>query len=131
MKKLLKGVFVNRNKPLYIATKQTPIFDDYGNEIITYSTPVYIGRFNYEPLYNSVSLYNEMAEYGEIKHKLVRAFIDIKHRGKIHDFDLAYLYGATPTNEITNGANANYEVRTVIEQNSRILVIFEEIVKEG
>ena len=45
-------------------------------------------------------------------------------------FDLAYLYGITPNNEIKNGDNANYIIRAFKPQNTKIMVILEEIIKE-
>ena len=50
--------------------------------------------------------------------------------GKFKELDIAYLYGATPDGEKVYGDNANYLVRTYRRQNTRIMVVFEEIIKE-
>ena len=45
------------------------------------------------------------------------------------NYDLVYLYGASPENEEYNGQNANYRVITFIPQNTKILVYFEKLTK--
>lgn len=122
------NTFRNAEKPLYIATKKTVSYDDYNNEIITYNEPFYFGEVNYQYL-NGNDLQAYMSVYGETKNKLVRAFIDICDKGRFKEFDLAYLYGANPKDETLNGQNANYVVKTATEQNTKIMVIFEELIK--
>ena len=56
--------------------------------------------------------------------------VDYTDRGKFKEFDLAYLYGATPKGETIYGENANYVIKAFREQNTKIMVIFEEIIKE-
>ena len=56
--------------------------------------------------------------------------INYTEDGRFKAFDLAYLYGATPDGEVKYGDNANYIVRAYKPQNTKIMVIFEEIVKE-
>ena len=58
------------------------------------------------------------------------AFININDGGRFKELDIAYLYGATPEGEEVHGDNANYLVRTYRQQNTRIMVVFEEIIKE-
>lgn len=123
------NIFKNLDKKIYIASKIGVENDDYNNEIVKYDEPFYLGRFNYQPLTGS-DLQAYISAYGETKNKLVRVFLDVKYKDKIKEFDLAYLYKITPKNENINGINANYYVRTCAEQNTVIMVVFEEIIKE-
>lgn len=122
-------LFANIEKPMYIAKKRSVEVDDYNNEIVTYSKPEYFGLFNYQPLTGD-ELMAYMSAYGETKNRLVRAYIPRWYINAFKEYDLAYLYRITPDDEDTYGANANYRVRTFAEQNTRIMVVFEEIIKE-
>ena len=122
-------IFKNWNKNLYIANKKGVKIDDYNNEIVEYEEPFYFGEVNYQPL-TGKSLEAYIKTYGETENNIVCCFIDIDEDGRFEALDLAYLYGATPEGEIVNGENANYIVRTYRKQNTRIMVVFEEIVKE-
>ena len=115
---------------MYIATKKEAILDDYNNEIVTYNEPFYFGKVNYQPL-TGKNLEAFIKAYGETENNIVSCLIDYTDDGKFKAFDLAYLYGATPENEEANGFNANYKVRAYKPQNTKIMVIFEEIIKEG
>ena len=129
MYKRVNSIFSNLNKPILIARKDTVTYDDYNNEIINYASPFLLGNFNYQPLSGS-DLQAYISAYGETKNKLVRVFLDTKYKNKLKEFDVAYLYGANPKGEAINGANSNYYVRTFAEQNTKIMVVFEEIIKE-
>lgn len=119
----------NVNKEIYIAKKKKVDYDDYNNEIVTYDKPFFFGMRNYQPLVgNDLEAY--IRTYGETNNSIVRCFIDSYERGTIRKFDLAYLYGATPKGELVYGDNANYRVKTVKEQNTKIMILFEEIIKE-
>lgn len=122
-------IFQNWNKDLYIAPKSEITLDDYGNEIITYNEPFYFGKVNYQPL-TKKDLEAYVKVYGETKNSIISLLIDYTEDGRFKAFDLAYLYGATPENEVNYGDNANYIVRAYKPQNTKIMVIFEEIVKE-
>lgn len=125
-----KGMFYNYKKPLYVANKdKEPLIDEYNNEIVTYSEPFLLGRFNYQALFGQ-DLYSFMSAFGETQNKLVRVFIDSKYKGMVNQFDKVYLYDANPKNEDINGENANYIVRVCTPQNTKIMLIFEEITKE-
>lgn len=128
-KRLNRGIFNNWNKKLYIAPKTNVIVDDYNNEIVEYGEPFYMGMCNYMPV-TGKTLYAYMSAYGVTEKKLIKCVLDIKHKDKIKKYDLAYLYGATPDGEEVNGANANYYVKSCVEQNTIISIVFEEIVKE-
>ena len=123
------NIFKNFDKKIYIATKNGVKYDDYNNEIVTYDKTFYLGKFNYQPLTGS-DLQAYISAYGETKNKLVRVFLDTKYRNKVKEFDVVYLYGQSPEGEKINGVNANYYVRTFAEQNTAIMVVFEEIIKE-
>lgn len=129
MFKAPNNIFQNWNKDLYIANKSNVELDDYGNEIVTYSKPFYFGKVNYQPL-TKKDLEAYIKVYGETKNSIISLLIDYTEDGRFKAFDVAYLYGATPEGEESNGANANYIVRSYKPQNTKIMVIFEELVKE-
>ena len=131
MFKPINDIYKNWNKDLYIANrdKDNITYDDYNNEIVQYDTPFYFGRVNYQPLTRK-DLEAYIREYGETKNNIVSCLINYTDDGKIHTLDLAYLYGVTPNGENSNGDNANYIVRSYKPQNTKIMVIFEELVKE-
>ena len=123
-------IFHNWNKPMYIATKKEVVVDDYNNEIVTYNEPFFFGKINYQPL-TTKQLEAYIQAYGETDNNIVSCLIDFKDKNKFNVFDLAYLYDASPENETKYGDNANYKVRAFKPQNTKIMVIFEEIVKEA
>lgn len=114
---------------MYIATKNEVVVDDNNNEIVTYNEPFFFGKVNYQPL-TTKQLEAYIQTYGETENNIVSCLIDFKDRYKFNIFDLAYLYDAKPDNEINYGDNANYKVRAFKPQNTKIMVILEEIVKE-
>lgn len=122
------NIFNNWNKDMYIATKDEVIVDDYNNEIVKYNEPFYFGKVNYQPL-TTKQLEAYIKTYGETENNVVSCLIDYKDKDKFNIFDVAYLYGATPESELINGANANYKVRAFKPQNTKIMVILEEIIK--
>ena len=71
-----------------------------------------------------------MKAYGETTNNIVSCLIDYYKEGEFKEFDLAYLYGANPNGELNNGDNANYKIRAFKPQNTKIMVILEEIIKE-
>ncbi len=123
------NIFTNWNKDMYIANKNGIQADIYNNEIVVYSQPFYFGKVNYQPL-TTKQLEAYIQAYGETENNVVSCLIDYKDKDKMKIFDLAYLYGVTPENELKNGANANYKIRAFKPQNTKIMVIMEEIVKE-
>lgn len=131
MFKAKSNIFQNWNKDLYIANKDRDniTYDSNYNEIVTYKKPFYFGRVNYQPLTRK-DLEAFMKEYGETKNKIISCLIDYTDDGKFKEFDLAYLYGVTPENETVYGSKANFIVRSYKPQNTKIMVIFEELTKE-
>ena len=123
------NIFANWNKDIYIATKKNVTYDDYNNEIVNYNEPFFFGKVNYQPL-TGKSLEAYMQAYGETKNNIVSCLIDHVDKDKFKAFDLAYLYGKTPEGENKCGDNANYKVRAFKPQNTKIMVLFEEIIKE-
>lgn len=123
------GIQHNLLKDVYIASKKSVEYDDYNNEVVNYDVPFKLGKFNIQPLTgNSLEAYIQV--YGETQNLLIRTFLDLKYKDMLKEFDVAYLYGNTPFGEALNGDNANYTVRTYKEQNTKIMIIFEEIIKE-
>lgn len=131
MFKPVNDIFKNWNKDIYIATKKRDSIthDSYNNEIVEYNEPFYFGKVNYQPLTRK-DLEAYIKEYGETNHNIVSCLINYTDDGKFNKLDLAYLYGATPVGEVQNGSNANYIVRSYKPQNTKIMVIFEELIKE-
>ena len=129
MNNINTGIFKNLNKKIYIAKKDSIEYDDYNNEIVKYQKPFFLGSFNYQPL-TGEELQAYISVYGETKNKLIRLFLDSKYINKFKEFDLAYLYQASPKSEKINGEYANYSVKSFAPQNTKILVVFEEIIKE-
>ena len=125
----INHIYQNWNKPMYIATKKEVVIDDYGNEIVKYNKPFFFGKVNYQPL-TTKQLEAFVRAYGEVSTNIVSCLIDYKDKDKFGNFDLAYLYDATPNNEVEYGDNANYKVRAYKPQNTKIMVILEEIIKE-
>jgi hypothetical protein len=123
------NIFTNWNKDMYIANKDGVTSDIYNNEIVVYKEPFYLGKVNYQPL-TTKQLEAYIQAYGETENNVVSCLIDYKYKDTIKIFDLAYLYGATPENEVKYGENANYKVRAFKPQNTKIMMILEEIVKE-
>lgn len=120
------NIFKNLNKVCYISKKLEPKLDAYGNEINVYDKPKKY-KFNYQPVTDEA----EALVYGKTEQGVIKAFLDYdKYIGKIDTFDLAYLYGANPANEKSNGNNANYKVITCIPQNTKILVYFSKLTKK-
>ena len=123
------NIFANWNKDMYIATKKDVTYDDYNNEIVNYNEPFFFGKVNYQPL-TGKSLEAYMQAYGETENNIVSCLIDHADKDKFKAFDLAYLYGKTPKGENKYGDNANYKVRAFKPQNTKIMVLLEEIIKE-
>lgn len=123
------NIFQNWNKDMYIATKKGVVYDDYNNEIVEYNEPFYFGKVNYQPL-TGKNLEAYIQAYGETKNNIVSCLIDYNRDGEFKAFDLAYLYDAKPEGELNYGDNANYIVRAYKPQNTKIMVILEEIIKE-
>lgn len=130
MFKAPNNIFRNWNKDMYISRKEKVIYDDYNNEIVIYGEPFYYGKVNYQPL-TGKSLEAYMKAYGETENNIVSCLINHTDKDKFKAFDLAYLYGATPNGENKYGDNANYKIRAFKPQNTKIMVLMEEIVKEG
>lgn len=123
------NIFQNWNKDLYIASKNGVGYDEYLNQIVVYDKPFYFGKVNYQPL-TTKQMEAYMKAYGETENQIISCLINYTDDGKIKIFDKAYLYGAKPDNEIKNGDNANYLVKAVKPQNTKIMILFEEIIKE-
>ena len=123
------NIFQNWYKDMYVARKIGVEYDDYNNEIVTYDTPFYFGKVNYEPL-TSKNLEAYIKEYGETSNTIISGIIDYIDKDKFKEFDLVYLYGATPKEERVNGENANYIVKAFKPQNTKIMVLLEKLTKE-
>ena len=123
------NIFTNWNKDMYIAPKDGVEHDEYLNEKVKYAEPFYFGKVNYQPL-TTKQMEAFIKTYGETNNNIVSCLINVLDKDKIKQFDLAYLYGATPEGEVKYGDNANYVVRAYKPQNTKIMVILEEIVKE-
>ena len=110
------------NKPLYIASLISITTDDDDNEIATYSEPV-----KYEFNYQSVNSDAELTEFGVKASAMKKMVIPISYKDVFKEFDVAYLDGATPTDEGVNGTNANYKLLPPRNGNSAIIIYFERL----
>lgn len=111
------------SKKLYIARKLTVDVDDDGNEIALYGTPKEY-KFNYR----AVSSDADLVEFGEKAKITERMVIPISYKGMFDEFDVAYLYDATPEGEIKNGDNANYVLLPPRNGNSVIIIYMQKII---
>ena len=60
--------------------------------------------------------------------QMQRAVVDFDEYFGVFDIDdLAYLDGQTPSNEKTNGQNANYRIDAILNQNKAIVIYFEKL----
>lgn len=109
-------------KDLYIASKIRTELDDEGNEIVIYDKPEPY-KFNYRAVKSDA----EIAEFGELASITQRMVIDRKYEGLFKEFDVAYLYGATPDEEENNGDNANYVLLPPRVGNSVIVIYMQKI----
>jgi len=74
---------------------------------------------------------SEIREFGELSSSMKVAVITQKEKylDKFKEFDLAYLDGILPENEIDYGDNANYRIYDVRNENTIIRVYFLKLVK--
>ena len=111
-------------KNIYIASSLGAVEDDYGNETITYDEPIAI-KMNVQPLNGS----SDIEEYGSRTSQMQKGMCDYDtFYQKFKEDDVAYLDGATPDGEVQNGANANYRIDSVRNQNKRISIYFERLI---
>ena len=110
------------NKKIYIASKRELTYDDYGNQLVDYDTPIEY-EFNVQPISSSVDL----MEFGEKSNMMQKAVIPIRYIGKFKENDVAYLDGATPNEETKNGDKAKYRHYPPRNQNKVIVIYFERI----
>lgn len=111
----------------YIGRRIGEEINDYGTEIPIYEKPIKY-MFNIMPLSSDL----DIAEYGEKISSMYKTILTKNlYIGKIKEGDIAYLNGANPEGENINtyGSNGNYIVRTVMPQNTVIVVYFERLQK--
>ncbi|MBE6139294.1 MAG: hypothetical protein E7174_02140 [Firmicutes bacterium] len=110
------------NKKIYISKKLKVEVDDEDNEIVIYDKPTYY-EFNYQP----VNSYSEIVEFGEKCSIMKKMVIPIAYINMFKEFDVAYLDGVSPKEEIVNGENANYRLLPPRNGNSVIVIYLEKI----
>lgn len=117
--------YVRKTKRIiYISSKLPSTEDEYGNEITNYDKAKQYS-FNISPIKDE----SEIKEFGELANKMKMATVNLfKYKDKFKDFDLAYLDGNSPKNELVNGENANYRIYTTKEQNAVLKIYFLKIV---
>lgn len=116
----------NYKSIIYIAKKLETTQDENLNQIENYDTPIKY-RFNVQ----SVNEDSEVREFGELANRMKVALITEKSKyiGKFYDFDKVYI-DRTPNGEIKNGANADYRIYSVRNQNTCIRIYFLKLVEE-
>lgn len=108
-------------KDIFIATKQDVVEDNKGNLVAVYSKPQ-VYKFNVQPMSGAL----DMESYGLKCLQMQRAIIDYdEYFGVFKEDDVAYLDGISPEGESSFGANANYRITAVLNQNKKISLIFE------
>lgn len=108
-------------KDIFIATKQDVIEDEKGNLVAIYNEPQGY-TFNVQPMNGAL----DMESYGLKCLQMQRAIIDYNtYFGVFKEDDVAYLDGVSPDGESSAGANANYRITAVLNQNKKIALIFE------
>jgi len=112
-------------KKLFIASKIGTGLDEEGNEVSTYDTPI-----EYSFNYRGVKSNADMVEFGEKASITQRMVIPISYNGVFKEFDVAYLYEATPEGENNNGDKANYVLLPPRVGNSVIIIYMQKIVGE-
>lgn len=110
-------------KRLYIAHKLSVDIDDDGNEIAVYSEPEEF-KFNYRGVKSDA----EIAEFGEDASITQRMVIPVSYNGQFKEFDVAYLYDATPEGENKYGDNANYVLLPPRVGNSVIIIYMQKLI---
>lgn len=106
-------------KRIYISNHITKTID--GNDISIFSKPKEY-FFNVQPISGNA----DVVEYGTRIKNVFKAVVDIVYKDKIKEGDIAYLEGIKPNSTNTN---YNYMIISVREQNQRIAIYFEKLVK--
>lgn len=110
-------------KDVYIAKKLRTDVDEEGNEITIYDIPIGPLKFNYQPISTSA----DIAEFGENAKIMQKMVIPISYKDQFKEFDVAYIEGATPNDEVSNGDNANYRLLPPRNGNAVINIYLEKI----
>lgn len=106
----------------YIAslTMDDTLVDDHGNR--PYETP-----FIFNENLACVDGESEKEEYGDrVKNMYKSVVMKDKWIDRIKANDKAYLDGATPDNEVQNGANANYRIESVRNTSLNMVTVYFE-----
>lgn len=121
--------FENVLSACYIAKRTGLETDKYGNSI-----PVY-GQANAKPyMWNiqPVKVDSDINSFGEeiidMRVAMLVGEEAKKYKNYFKEYDVAYLDGASPADEVVNGSNANYEIYAVRPQNVALLIYFKKII---
>lgn len=114
-----------KKRAIYIANRIDEGEDENENPIDVYDKP-----FLVECTLNTLTSSTDVAVFGERVKRMSKTVLDYSYISKIHEKDLAYLYGANPDGEKTNGDNANYRIVAIMPQNLKIRVFFERLPDE-
>jgi len=111
---------------IYISKYLGTVQDESLNQIKQYDKPVKY-FFNVRDLSGD----SEIREFGELSDSMKVAVVTNKYKymDKFKAFDLAYLDGIEPENEIDYGDNANYRIYDIRNQNTIIKIFFIKLVK--
>ena len=110
---------------IYISEKLKPTIDDYVNERPQYGEPKPF-MFNVQGISES----SDIREFGENVNNMKKCIITEKNKyfGKFKEFDKVYIE-TNPKGEFKFGANADYRIYSVRNQNTAIVIYFLKLVK--
>lgn len=118
-------------KDLWIATLQGDEEDDFGMRISKFNAPVYIGKFNIQPLSGqSTSAFGNtiQRDFGDKVEKMQSVLLDYNtYIDKFHEDDLAWI-NTSPEDNDTTGYSANYRIVSIRNQNKKIAIYFEKLI---
>lgn len=119
-------IFRNIYSVIYISSKIGTKEDENHNKY-----PYYAKAERFRWNIQTVKDESEQLEFGELASNMKVATIPYngKYDNKFNEFDLAYLDGATPDDELIIGQNANYRIYAVRPQNNIIKIYFLKLTK--
>lgn len=117
---------LNYMSNIYIAKKLDSEYDDNGNELPRFDTPIKY-RFNVQA--NKDSSYISEPGYVDSSTKVILITNKAKYLDRFKEFDKVYIE-TTPKDEFENGDNADYRILAVRNQNTCIKLYITKLVQD-